>query len=61
IPCGSVWATEENMAALVPFCRGHIGKDRLKGFLMAPWLMTIERNREALLKAGDLSAASMRQ
>lgn len=21
VPCGSIWATEDNMAALVPFCR----------------------------------------
>ncbi len=56
VPCGSIWATEDNMAALVPFCRGHIGAPRLKGFLMAPWLMTIRENREALLKAVDIAA-----
>ena len=36
-----------------------IGRERLKGFLMAPWLMTVERNREGLLKAVDIAAEAM--
>ena len=59
IPCGSIWATERNMDALVPFCREHIGAARLKGFLMAPWLMTVARNREGLLKAVDIAGEAM--
>ena len=57
LPCGSIWASDDNFAALVPFCRKHIARERLKGFLMAPWLATIEVNRAKLLKAVDIAAA----
>jgi hypothetical protein len=37
IPCGSTCECDENFGELVPWCRQRISKDRLKGFLMAPW------------------------
>ena len=59
LPCGSIWADEKNFGALVPFCRRRIGRERLKGFLMAPWLATLEANREKLMKAVDIAAAAL--
>jgi len=58
LPCGSIWATDDNFGALVPFCRKRIARERLKGFLMAPWLATLEANRDRLLKAVDIAAAA---
>ena len=58
LPCGSIWADEKNFGALVPFCRKRIGRERLKGFLMAPWLATLEANRVKLMKAVDIAAAA---
>lgn len=58
LPCGSIWADEKNFGALVPFCRKRIGRERLKGYLMAPWLATLEANRVKLMKAVDIAAAA---
>ena len=58
LPCGSIWASDDNFGALVPFCRKRIARERLKGFLMAPWLATLEVNRDRLLKAVDIAAAA---
>ena len=37
IPCGSTCECDENIGEMVPWCRQHISKEGLKGFLMAPW------------------------
>ena len=37
IPCGSTCECDENFGAIVPWCRERLSKERLKGFLMAPW------------------------
>ena len=37
VPCGSNWATDENFALTVDFCSKNVSRERLKGFLMAPW------------------------
>jgi len=58
LPCGSIWATDANMAALVPFCRQRISSERLKGFLLAPWLGTLEANRKRLMDAVEIGAAA---
>lgn len=58
VACGSNWNNDENFGVMVEFCHRHIkGKDRLKGFLMAPWQHTIARNRAHLLRACDQLAA----
>ena len=56
LPCGSVWANDDCMAATVRFCRERISKSRLKGFMMAPWLATLKTNREQLLFAVETGA-----
>ena len=48
VPCGSDWMSSKRskanasndacMAGLVKFCRKNIAPERLKGFLMAPWV-----------------------
>ena len=56
--CGSNWNNDENFEAVVRFCHKHIQhKDRLKGFLMAPWQHTIAKNRAHLLRACDQVSA----
>ena len=56
LPCGSICFNDACMAATVRFCRGRISPNRLKGFLMAPWLATLRANREKLLFAVEMGA-----
>ncbi|MBR4654925.1 MAG: hypothetical protein IKO72_16330 [Kiritimatiellae bacterium] len=56
LPCGSVWACDENFPGLVEFCRKHIDPSRLKGFLMAPWMMCKPSNDARQNKAIDIVA-----
>jgi hypothetical protein len=51
IPTGSNWATAENFALTVAYCREVIAPERLKGFLMAPWKPTTPEWRQHHLKA----------
>ena len=56
--CGSNWNNDENFEAVVRFCHKHIQhKDRLKGFLMAPWQHTIAKHRAHLFRACDQVSA----
>jgi len=64
VPCGSTCECDENIGEMVPWCRQHISKDRLKGFLMAPWATfwpgkgckTVE---ETYVKSIDLMTAAL--
>lgn len=64
IPCGSICECDENIGEMVPWCRAHISKERLKGFLMAPWCAYgpskgCKTVRESYEKSIDLMAASL--
>ena len=41
VPTGSNWSTDASMGATVDFACRHIAKERLKGFLAAPWVKTL--------------------
>lgn len=42
-PCCSNWDNDGNMAAIVEYCRRVVAPERLKGFLFAPWALTIRK------------------
>ena len=52
IPCGSNLAKKWNMAAAVRFCKKHVKRSQVKGFLMASWMRSyrpkdVERHKDA--------------
>ena len=63
VPCGSTWSMygfqTKNFPEIVKHCRKTVAPERLKGFLMAPWLTeTKEFNRAQLLESVDNAAAA---
>ena len=55
IPCGSNYKLTENFEILVKFCMERVARERIKGFLIAPWAGSHgEENRKKLLEACDL-------
>ena len=46
IPCGSNLSKKWNMAAAVRFCRKHVKRRQIKGFLMASWMFTYRRPKD---------------
>ena len=70
IPCATTWVpdyyalhhikdNDVNFPLTVQHCRSVISPQRLKGFLMAPWMPTDEKNRAILLHSIDLVGQSM--
>ena len=58
IPCGSTYRKDsfqtQNFPAIVRHCRKVVAPERLKGFLMAPWLVEVnEANRQMMLDSVD--------
>ena len=58
VPCGSTYREDsfqtQNFPATVKHCRKVVAPERLKGFLMAPWLVKIVGvNRQGLLDSVD--------
>ncbi len=51
IPTGSNFGNPENFGMTVDYCRKHIGKERLLGFLQTPWRPTIEEYRQHHIEA----------
>jgi len=60
IPCGSNYESDENFDSLVKYCRRMVAPERLKGFLMAPWSLTVPKKEKKLLDAIDQVAAAMK-
>jgi len=58
VPTGSNWIVAESFGRLVDYCRKKLTRERLKGFLQAPWLPTLERFRQKHLEAIDQAAAA---
>ena len=55
IPCASTCNDTNNLEVVVKFCKEHVAKERIKGFLMAPWLRTYrEKDRTGNKAACDL-------
>ena len=69
VPCGSNWVSrtrkqrnlgnDDNIAGIVGFCRSHVPADRIAGYLMATWEMTLKSGEEKLLKGIDLLADAL--
>lgn len=51
LPTVSNWETPENIHGTMRFCRQHLSKERLKGFLLTPWKPTLEEVRERHMEA----------
>ncbi len=58
IPCGSNWAKPDNYRRLVDHCTRVIAPERLLGFLMAPWVVTLPPKAEVHRQAIDCVAAA---
>ena len=54
IPCGSNCGNDRNFGAVVEWGRTHVPPERLKGFCMAPWILTLPPKREKGLQAIDI-------
>ena len=51
IPTGSSFFNhDENMLGTVKYAKKYIADERLMGFLQVPWKMTLEKNRDDILK-----------
>src|SRR5688572_14652100 len=51
LPTVSNWETPENIYGTIRFCREHLSKDHLKGFLLTPWRPTMEETRDRHMDA----------
>ena len=58
IPTASNWAVDENYAATVEYCTETLDRDRLLGFMTAPWYATTTLAEPYLLEACDLVGAA---
>lgn len=57
VPTGSNWSSPDNFRLTVDYCRKHIPRERLLGFLQTPWHPTLERCRAVHEAAIDQVAA----
>lgn len=51
LPTVSNWETPENIYGTIRFCREHLSKERLKGFILTPWRPTLEETRDKHMDA----------
>ena len=51
IPTGSNFGNPENFGMTVDYCKKHISKEHLLGFLQTPWRPTIEKYRQHHIEA----------
>ena len=61
IPGASNWSYPENFEKTVAFCRQHIAKERLLGFMQTTWRPVLEVFREKHLNAIELVARVIKQ
>ena len=54
MPCGSNCGTDRNFGAVVEWGRTHVPPARLKGFCMAPWILTMPPKRDRGLAAIEI-------
>ena len=60
IPGGSIEYHRENMELLSRYCKEHISKDRLLGFIQTTWCSVEEEWREMLFAGADAIAESIK-
>ena len=46
---------------MLAYCKGRVDPKRLKGFITAPWFMTIPQQREKLMDSVRIFAAAKRK
>ena len=61
LPCGSNWVRDSNFGDTVAFARKHLAPERLKGFLMTSWYITINeaKPRARILSSIDLVSQTL--
>jgi hypothetical protein len=72
VPCGTNWVGETRrqlgvgaddvIGKLVQMCRKTVSKERLKGFMMAPWMLAMddEETYQKVLRGIDLMQEAMK-
>ena len=60
IPAGSNFICNTTFEGLVKFCDEHCSKERIKGYLMAPWILTVDQNEEKCMEAVAQMAAAIK-
>ena len=61
LPCTSNWSSDAASEAMLAYCKGRVDPKRLKGFITAPWFMTIPQQREKLMDSVRIFAAAKRK
>ena len=51
VPTCSTWSWHLNAKDTLMYCRDHAPDERMRGFMCAPWMLTIEKKYYALLNA----------
>jgi hypothetical protein len=51
VPTVSNWETPANISGTMRFCKEHVSKERLKGFILTPWRPTLEETRDRHMDA----------
>ena len=59
VPANNTTIAKNNFPLTVAHCRGAIGPECLKGFMMTTWARTVRDRREHILHAIDLVGQSM--
>ena len=61
VPTGSNFSCDTNFAGTVKYCDAHCSKDKLKGYMMAPWTRTFaiheEKSMQAVAQMADVIKA----
>ena len=53
MPCGSIEYHDENMELLVKYCKEHISKDHLIGFMQTTWAEVEPHRLDFLIKGNE--------
>lgn len=61
IPTVSNWQTPANISGTMQFCKEHVSKERLKGFLLTSWRPTLEEVRDRHMEAIEHFAKSIEE
>ena len=60
VPAGSNFLCDTNFDGLVKFCDAHCRKERIKGYMMAPWTRTFDMYEAKALEAASLMGAAIK-
>ena len=60
VPTGSNWSCDTNFADTIKYCDEHCSKERIKGFMMAPWTRTFAIHEAKSMEAIAQMAAAIK-